>query len=379
MTEHSEVVIVGGGAIGCTAAYYLRAEGLDVALVDKGPVAREASWASAGIIGPARLPQGDPWFFQATTLSRQLYDELDSALFEETGRWMGYGGQGAMTLALSPGEAEEARAQAEKEMAAGLPLEVLTGSEARRREPTLPRNLAAAILNPQRRFLDARNYTATIARAARLRGVRIYAGWPVTAMVWEGARLRGVRSGPRRLSADWVINAAGAWAGSLDARLTAPVVPDHGQILSLDGPTPGLRHTLSRWNTYGYITPRADGRVVVGATHEEVGFRKRITAEGLSYLAGVVRRVLPGLMDQAMLDIWSGLRPATPDGLPIIGPDPRVGGGYLWATGHSSSGMMQAPATGKVLTDLVLGRKPRIPLHNVGVERFLRQASLQKA
>ncbi len=371
MTECRDVVIIGGGAIGCTAAYYLRAEGLDVAIVDKGPVAREASWASAGIIGPARLPQGDPWFFQATILSRQLYDQLNPVLFEETGRWMGYGGQGTLTLALSPREAEAAKAYAENEIAAGVPLEVLTGSEARRREPTLPQNLVAAILNPERRFLDARNYTATIARAAQLKGVRIYPGRPVTAMVWDGARLRGVRSGPSQLLADWVINAAGAWAGSLDPRLTAPVVPDHGQIMSLEGPTPGLRHTLSRWDNYGYVTPRADGRVVVGATHEEVGFRKRITAEGLSYLAGVVGQVLPGLMDQAMLDIWSGLRPATPDSLPIIGPDPRVRSGYLWATGHSSSGMMQAPATAKVLTDLVLGRNPRIPLDKVAVERFL--------
>ena len=371
MTEHCDVVIIGGGAIGCTAAYYLRSEGLDVALVDKGAVGREASWASAGIIGPSRHPQGNPWFFQATVLSRKLFDELNSVLFEETGRWMGYGGQGRMTLAMSSREAEEAKAYAEREIAAGVALEVLMGAEARRCEPTLPESLVAAILHPEGRFLDARNYTATVARAAQLKGVRICPGWPVTAMVWDGAKLTGVRSGHSRLLGDWVINASGAWAGCLDPKLTAPVVPDHGQIMSVDGPTPGLRHSLSRWDDYGYITPRSDGRVVVGATHEEVGFRKKITSEGLSYLSGVVRKVLPGLMDQAILDIWSGLRPASPDGLPIIGPDPRVRSGYLWSTGHSSSGMMQAPATGKVLTDLALGRKPRISIDSVGIDRFL--------
>ena len=371
MARQPDVVIIGGGAIGCSAAYYLRSEGLEVALVDKGPVAREASWASAGIIGPSSHPQGDPWFLQATRLSRQLYDDLNPVLFEETGRWMGYGGRGSMTLAMSPGEAAEAEADAERESAAGVALEVLTGSEARRREPALPENLEAVILHPEGRFLDARNYTATIARAAQLKGVKMRPGWPVTALLWDGSRVTGVRSGAERLGAGWVINASGAWAGILDPGLAAPIAPDHGQIMSVEGPAPGLRHTLHRWGSYGYITPRPDGRVVVGATHEEIGFRKQITPAGLSYLAGVVSKVLPGLRDQAMLDIWTGLRPATPDTLPIIGPDPRAAGGFLWAAGHSSSGIMQAPATAKVLTDLVLGRKPRIPLDRVGIERFL--------
>ena len=252
-----------------------------------------------------------------------------------------------------------------------MPLEVLSGSEARRREPALPENLEAAILHPEGRFLDARNYTATVARAARLKGVEMRPGWPVTALTWEGGKVTGVRSGQERLGAGWVINAAGAWAGMLDSRLTVPITPDHGQIMSLEGPALGLRHTLHRWGRYGYITPRPAGRVVVGATHEEIGFRRQITPEGLDYLAGVVRTVLPGLMDQAMLDIWTGLRPASPDTLPIIGADPRAAGGFLWATGHSSSGIMQAPATAQVLVDLVLGQKPRIPLDKVGIERFV--------
>jgi len=371
MARQPDVVIIGGGAIGCSAAYYLRSEGLQVALVDKGPVGREASWASAGIIGPSSHPQGDPWFRQATLLSRQLYDELNGALFEETGRRMGYGGRGSMTVAMSSGEAAEAVSDAEREAAAGVSLEVLTAVEARRREPALPENLEAVILHPEGRFLDARNYTATIARAAGLKGAEMRPGWPVTALTWEGGRVTGVRSGQERLGAGWVINAAGAWAGLLDPGLAAPITPDHGQIMSLEGPELGLRHTLHRWGRYGYITPRSDGRVVVGATHEEIGFRRQITPEGLDYLAGVVRTVLPGLMDQAMLDIWTGLRPASPDTLPIIGTDPRAAGGFLWATGHSSSGIMQAPATAQVLADLVLGRKPRIPLDKVGIDRFL--------
>lgn len=370
MNQHHDVIVVGGGAIGCSTAYFLRSEGLKVALVDKGEVGKEASWASAGIIGPGSLPEGEPWFLQATNLSKQLYDELNLTLFEQTGVWIGYGGQGTMILALSEKEADAAKIQAKQEIAGGLPVEILKGTEARQCESMLPDNLMAAILYPQSRFLDARNYTATIAKAAQGEGVTIRQGWPVTGMVWQGKQVVGVRSGPNQLLADWVINAAGTWAGHLDLKLTAPIIPDHGQIMSLQGPSTGLRHTLFRCNSYGYITPRIDGRMVVGATHEEIGFRKKLTASGLRYLVNIVQRVLPGLMDQPMIDIWSGLRPMTPDGLPIVGPDPRVKGGYLWAAGHSSSGMMQAPATAKVLTDLVLLKKPRIPINKVKIDRF---------
>ncbi|MCZ6635379.1 MAG: FAD-dependent oxidoreductase [bacterium] len=366
-----DVVIVGGGACGCTTAYFLVNEGLQVALVDKNTVGQEASWASAGMIGPTSAPSANPWYLQTTSLSKSLYDTLNEQLYDETGRWIGYGGDGALTIAMDEREAQSIALEASAQAADGVPAEALTGEEARKREPALPSGVQAALWMPEGRFLDARNYTATIATAARQKGVDIYEGQPVTALQREGDRITGVQCGSDLLSADYVINAAGAWAGKLDPILTFPVRPLHGQIMALEGPPCGLRHNIMRAGAWGYVTPRPDGRVLVGATEDEWGFQKKITADGMALLGVIVRQVLPCLTDCPLLDIWSGLRPASPDGLPAIGPDPRTEGGYLWAAGHTASGMMQMPATAAVLTDLVLGKAPRIPIDQVRINRFL--------
>ena len=368
-----EVIVVGGGAIGCTIAYYLRSEGFKVALVDKGPIGVEASWASAGIVGPGTFPGGNSWFKPATKMSKKLYDNLNQELFEETGQLVGYGGQGTLTLAFNVEEADEIKQYVEEQNGDDVPTEILTGAEARQREPSLPENLLAAMLRPDGRFLDARNYTLTIAKAAKIKGVQILQGWPVTGFLWEKSRIVGVKSRLSSLIADCVINAAGAWGGQLDPKLFLPIFPDHGQIMALRGPENGLSHTLCRWSQPGYITPRVDGRVLVGATHEQIGFQKVITPMGLGLLSNITKRVLPELINRRILDIWSGLRPATKDGLPVIGPDYRTSGGYLWATGHSSEGMMQAPATAKVIVDFVSKKRPRIPIEEVGVNRFKKE------
>lgn len=353
-----DVVVVGAGAIGGTIAYDLRREGLSVALVDKGPAGREASWASAGMIQPYG---GAGWSGLAARLSKERYDDLEPRLFEETGRRIGYGGEGGLVLAVDDGEA------ARLEDREGF----LDRKAVREREPGLPESVVAALLLSDHRYLDARTYTATVVEAARKRGVKIRESLPVRALLRDGERVVGVRAGEEDIAAGTVIVAAGAWSGGVDATLTLPVRPVHGQIQSLSGPKGGLRHNLQRLSAGGYATPRADGRVLVGATSDDFGFGKKVTPEGLAALAGMTRALLPHLADHKPLDAWSGLRPGSPDGLPAVGPDPRAPG-LLWATGHGGYGMMQCPATAAVVVDLVLKRAPRIPLASVDPNRFAR-------
>ncbi|HCN07261.1 MAG TPA: hypothetical protein DIT01_04950 [Lentisphaeria bacterium] len=368
-----DVVIIGGGACGSTTAWFLHQEGASVALVEKGVVGREASWASAGMIGPQSCSVRDPWFLAATTLSKQYYDDLIVELKDLTGRQIGYGGEGQLLIARTEEALPDFHARVEALEGSDTNFHLLSGERAREQEPALPDDVLEAAWNPTGRFLDARNYTETIALAARNNGVAMYEGFQVLELVWEGDRVRGVCAGDDALHADMVINAAGAWAGSIDPRLPHPVYPVHGQIMSVAGPPCGLRHNVScaGETAFGYVTPRADGRVIVGATHDDWGFRKMITPEGVAYLGQIVDQVLPCLKNKPILDIWSGLRPCVIDGLATIGPDPRTSGGYLWATGHSSSGMMQMPATAAVLTDLALGRPPRIPIDQLRIERYI--------
>lgn len=371
MSERFDVVVIGAGACGCTTAYELAREGARVALLDSGELGREASWASAGIIGPGASPERDPWFARATRLSAERYGQLDDELRELTGRSIGYGGAGNLLVARTEEELPALRENADLYRAAGVEARLLGGAEARRREPALPEDVVEAALNPEGRHLDARAYTAAAAAAAQVLGAEVFPGRPVTGLEWNGDRVAGVRTDSGSLRAEVVVNAAGAWAGRIDERLTHPVFPVHGQIMAVAGPPAGLRHNVSRASGYGYATPRPDGRIVVGATHEAWGFAKRVTPDGLASLADIVTSVLPVLASQPILDIWTGLRPGTIDSLPTIGPDPRAAGGFLWATGHYSSGMMQMPATALVVTDLALRRAPRLAIDQLTVDRYL--------
>jgi glycine oxidase len=366
-----DVVIIGGGACGCTIAYLLVKQGVSVALVDKGEIGREASWASAGMVGPCACEDRDPWFLAATRLSWRMYHELNDELFDVTQRRIGLGGEGELVYVDSEDGLADLDKKVRVQRDAGLEVIVMDGDEAREREPALPDKTIKAACNPAGRFLDARAYTAIIGAAANKLGAVMYEGKPVTGLVRGRDRVMGVRIGADELHAQTVINSAGAWAGGIDPALAHPVKPMHGQIMSVQGPPCGLRHNVSQATQWGYCTPRADGRVVVGATHELWGFVKRITPAGIEYIGEVARRVLPCLANQTIIDIWSGLRPQTPDALPTVGPDPRAGDGYLWAAGHASSGMTQMPATAAVLCDLVTHQTPRIDISQLTIERYL--------
>lgn len=369
-----DVAIIGGGACGATTAFFLRREGLSIAVIDKGPAGLEASWASAGMIGPERCPQRDPWFLESSTLSRRQYDELVPQLQEITGRAISYGGDGHLVIARREDEAAVLRDLVEVQCQGDVEAHLLDGTAARQREPALPEDVIAAAWSAQGRALDARSYTAAIIAAGRAAGVIYHEGAPVTGLLWQGGRVTGVRCGEVDVYADLVINAAGAWAGGIDPRLTHPVYPFHGQVMAVAMPMCGLRHNIARAGGSGYCTPRFDGRVIVGATHDQWGFQKKLTPEGLGYLGGIVQRVLPALAEQPVLDTWSGFRPGSHDGLPTLGADPRANGGYLWATGHSTAGMMQMPATALVLTDLVMQRPPRITIDALSVSRHFADA-----
>ena len=304
-------------------------------------------------------------------LSRTLYDELEPRLFEETGKRIGYGGDGGLVVAFEEADVAQLETMVRSQAGDDFPAQLLNREDARTREPGLPDQVAAAALLPAHRFLDPRTFTAVIAEAARKKGVVVREETPASGLIWSGRKVVGVLSGAEKIAGGIVINASGAWAGTVDERLPMRIRPVHGQILSLQGPKGGLRHNIQKRGSGGYITPRTDGRVLVGATNEDFGYEKKVTPEGLRRLSGLVHDVMPHLAEHRVLDSWSGLRPGSPDGLPAVGPDPRAEAGYLWAAGHGGNGMMQNPATAKVVTDLVMNRAPRIPVESVRPARLV--------
>lgn len=347
------VLIVGGGVIGCALAHYLTKGGAQVTLIERQRLAQEASWATAGIItaplatiipiARARLEM------RSAELFRGLIEELQA----DTGIGVEYNPTGEFLVALSDAEAEAQHEAIPWQRNLGLTVEWLDGDEVRRREPALGPNVRGGTWLSTVASLRGHRLTLALARAARLRGATIVEETPVDGLLAEGQRVVGVRTRAGEFRADATVIAAGAWSALLGDTLgiAVPTEPIRGQMLALADPDPPLRAIIAGGG--GYLLPRADGTIAVAATVDAPGFDTRVTPEGLAWLANLIRTVAPALSGARVVETWAGLRPASPDGAPIIGRAPGYEGLWL-ATGHHRNGILWAPITGDLLSEAIL-------------------------
>lgn len=343
------VIVVGGGIIGLLTARSLALAGAEVKLVERGAVGREASWAGGGILAPLY-----PWHYPEAVnalarASRPMYDALAEEL---QGR--GAGDPELVEsglLILDPEEVEPGVAWASR---AGVPVERLGVAEVACREPEL--RAASGLLFPTTAQLRNPRLLRALAEDLRRLRVEVIEGEPVHDLMLDRRRCEGVRLPTRGLRADAVVLAAGSWIPEL-LQGTTPIPrlrPVKGQMLLFDAPGM-LRHIVLRSGRY--LIPRRDGRLLVGSTMEEVGFDKRPTDAAREELEAAACGLLPALHARPLLAHWAGLRPASPNGVPYIGPHPEVAGLYVNA-GHFRNGLCTAPASALLLTDLILGRPP---------------------
>lgn len=347
----ADVLIVGGGVIGCSVAYYLAREGLSVTLLERDEVAAHASGVAAGMLAPICESTGSGPFFELGVLSLGMFPELTAELRELTGLDPQYSPSGVLRVARSDEEAEHLRSQAE--LLADYGLQWLEASEAQEREPQLAAPIRGAVWSPREGHIHSRLFTRSLAQAAAGLGARIESGVPALGLiVTSDDRVIGVRTAAGDYGAGHVVLCAGAWTRLcgewMGERL--PVAPVRGQILSLEAPRPAFRSII--WGHDTYLVPRADGTVVVGATVEDAGYDCRTTAVGLATLLAAAPLLVPALADCAFREAWAGLRPGTPDGLPLIGPIPGVSDLTL-ASGHYRNGILLSPATGQIIADWV--------------------------
>ena len=369
----ADVVIAGGGVIGCAAAYYLTKAGASVTLLEKGEVGGAASGAAAGmLVPPAEAAASGPF----RTLSRAglaLYPELVAALSDETGIDVQYTNAGLLLVAQSEGRAGALRAVARWSAAGGelgLALEWVEGGPLRSLEPALSERLMGAAYSPEARHVNPGLLTQALARAraAAGRGAKLRQGEGVAGFVRRGERVTGVRLvGGETFGADHVVLAAGPWTRALALRLGAsvPTRPMRGQMLAYR--TNAVRHMI--WGEDGYLVPKAGGFLFAGATVEDAGFRPRTTARGLAGLRRMARSIVPALRYGEVASAWAGLRPGSPDGLPIIGRMPGWENVYA-ATGHFRNGILLGPITGKLIAQLMTGGETDVPLEPFRPERF---------
>jgi glycine oxidase len=358
-----DAIVIGGGVIGMLCARELTRRGLDVTLVERDQPGKQASWASAGILTPAR-PYDTAPESHLKRRSLELYPSLVADLKEESDVDPEMTLNGHLVPAFSDEQARELQAEARLDPDA----ELVQGAAMRSAEPSLGPSIVAALLHPGGQ-IDNRRLCRALEVAIRRAGVRLIYGAAVTEILRDGNRVRGVRTLEGDVLAPVVVNAAGSWSRQIPGcEPVIPVVPQRGEILALDQSAVGLKRVVTKVPD-PYIVPRADGRLVIGATRKYVGYNSAFTAGGVHWLLSEAIEMIPALAEAPIVEIWTGFRPTSMDGRPSIGPGAVEG--LYFATGHGPSGIVPAPASAELLADLVTGAAPKVPAEPFDPRRFV--------
>lgn len=352
-TQQPDVIVVGAGVFGLLTARELGRAGLSVLLVEKAQPGREASRASAGILSPLH-----PWRVLAPLQalahwSQQYYPVLVDDLRRDSAIDPELTNSGMLVF----GDDEQLVAQAWARYNA-RPLDILDPAQVVQREPALGGSPARpAVFLPTVSHVHSSRLMRALTESVYGSGIPIREDLEVTGINTSNGEVTGVATTSGDIAGDRVVVCAGAWSGELlkPLNIGGDVRPVKGQVIQFDAPPGLLRRILLDEDCY--IIPRRNGKIVVGSTVEETGFDRETTPDVRDALQEAAARMLPALANLKVERHWSGLRPATPDGLPYIGAHSALRGLYF-NTGHFRHGLTTAPASARLLADLVLGRSP---------------------
>ncbi|MGH7390039.1 MAG: glycine oxidase ThiO [Candidatus Rokuibacteriota bacterium] len=358
------VLVVGGGIIGCATAWELARAGCAVTLVERAQPGGEASSAAAGLLAPTG--ESAATAFRALAVeSWRMYPEVVRELRDRTGLDPEHVTRGTLYPLRGPAAEREA---AEWTRMPGPAVEIWDRKEIDAREPALSARVRHAVFVGGDHWINNQRLVVAYTRAAAADGVRLVTGREVSHLLVEGGRARGGLCSGERLEADVVVVAAGAWTRALLAGIGAhvPVEPRRGQMAALAHVPPVLGHCV-----HGdvYLVPRPSGELLVGATVEDAGFARVVTAEGIAWLLAAAIDLVPALAGVPLARTWCGFRPWAPDGLPVLGPWPGIEGLWL-ATGHFRNGILLAPITARLLREWIVGGRPSLDLSDFRPDRF---------
>jgi glycine oxidase len=362
----TDVVVVGAGLQGCGVALRLARAGRRVTVLERSIPGAEASSAAGGILSPGVEAEPGP-FHELCTASLRRWPAFAEEVERLAGSWVGFRGGGTLEISVDDRFTPVLAGRASALARAGIEVEVLDGEAARRLEPGLSPETRGALWFRGEASVDPRLLGRALHVAASRAGARFLPG-QVRSVAVGGGRVVGVDHESGWISAGAVVLAAGAWSLQVAGHdLPAGAVrPVRGQIAVLDTRPPLLSRVV--FTDKGYLVPRPDGRVLCGSTMEEAGFEKAVTAGGLLHVLQLAVEAAPALAGAPLVETWSNFRPATPDGLPILGAG-RVPG-LFYATGHYRNGVLLAPITADAVSDAVLGHEPPVDLAPFGPARL---------
>ena len=362
--------MVGGGVVGCSAAYYLAREGASVALFERDSVAGHASGFAFGGVIKALGNRADDPFDRLFDYSEGLHVELGASLNDESGMETGYRRNPHVALARTEHEADFYR-QIYRRHAGNHSKDVrwLAYGELAHIEARVSTDVIGGLYMGESYDVVPHRFTAALWQAAERRGAKLFSR-EVSSLVRTDGRVTGVRAGADEFSAGSTIVAAGPWSGSESGGMltSMPIAPLKGQIIRLKAPGPPILVSLS-WGP-NYATTKQDGLVWTGSTEERVGYDASPTSEGRDAVLESALSVLPYLEDAELVRQTACLRPIAPDGLPILGALPGTEGAIV-ATGAGRNGIQLGPAMGRSAADLALGREPAVDLGFADPQRFI--------
>jgi glycine/D-amino acid oxidase-like deaminating enzyme len=366
----AEVVIVGGGVVGCAVAYNLVRLGLRPVLIERRSLAAEASGANQGMVG---ISGGHP----GRTLPHILKSaELLARDWEALGHSFEYAPTGRLTLAYTESEWMHLQDFVATRRRAGVDVRLVSGPGAVRLEPGLGPALIGAAHIPADGHVNPFLLTHAYAAAAVRGGAEILQGRAVTHFETARGRIAGVRTADETIATPLVVLAAGAWSGRLAASLgiTLPIRPGRGQMLVTAAMPPVVRHGLLRAPGIA-IRQDVRGHVLIGSTVDSSQFNHSVEPTTLAWFARVAVEMVPALRHASIVRTWAGLRPMTPDNLPVIDTVPEIEG-LVISAGHSRGGVTSAPVTGWLVGQMITQGATDLPLDPFRLARFAKAAAV---
>jgi glycine oxidase len=349
----AEVAIAGGGVIGLAVARSLAQRGIKgVVVIERGTLGAEASSAAAGMLAPQAEADAADEFFNLCCRSRDMYAHFAQALYEESGVDIELDTTGTLYLAFTEHDKEEIDHRYRWQTDAGLSIDKLSSHDLRQLEPCISEQVIAGLKFPLDIQVENRRLVSALATSNARAGVKLMTGTSVQSVQIERGQVKGVETSQGLITVNTIVLAGGAWTTFISSSDQAfpkiTIEPVRGHMLSFECNPRIARHVI--YSPRGYIVPRRDGRLLAGSTTEHAGFDKSVTARAVYSVLSHALEISPTISNLPLVDSWAGLRPRSPDDLPVLGPC-SVARGLFYATGHYRNGILLAPLTG----DLIAG------------------------